>query len=166
MSAALFSYTHTPKNLKPAFRAKSPFSQAVCYLVSVQPCAGLNEKVYCTLACISTFSSKSAYGEPTMLLVFMNMKTRRCHGWIVTIFFIKIFIIVDAISFSAYDGKWLTQRLCKSLSEWKTLKINRQAYERTFRLFGSPEQLAGSWFMFIEKIQCPLLAFVSVFRAF
>ncbi len=68
------------KNLKPAFRAKSPFSQAVCYLVSVQPCAGLNEKVYCTLACISTFSSKSAYGEPTMLLVFMNMETRRCHG--------------------------------------------------------------------------------------
>ena len=25
-------------------------------------CAGLNEKVCCKLACISTFSSKSAYG--------------------------------------------------------------------------------------------------------
>ena len=94
MSAALFSYTHTHKNLKPAFRAKSPFSQAVCYLVSVQPCAGLNEKVYCTLACISTFSSKSAYCEPTMLLVFMNMETRRCHSWTVTLFN-KTYMLAD-----------------------------------------------------------------------
>ena len=42
--------------------------------------AGLNEKVCCKLACISTFSSKSAYGGTTKLLVFMNMKTRRCNG--------------------------------------------------------------------------------------
>ena len=48
--------------------------------VTVQPCAGLNEKVCCKLACISTFSSKSAYGGTTKLLVFMNMKTRRCNG--------------------------------------------------------------------------------------
>ena len=48
-----------------------------CFLVTVQPCAGLNEKVCCKLACISTFSSKSAYGGTTKLLVFMNMKTRR-----------------------------------------------------------------------------------------
>ena len=38
----------------------------------------------CKLACISTFSSKSAYGGTTKLLVFMNMETRRCHGWTVT----------------------------------------------------------------------------------
>nr|DAV53778.1 MAG TPA: HypF [Caudoviricetes sp.] len=31
------------------------------------------------LACISTFSFKPAYGEPNMLLVFMNMETRRYH---------------------------------------------------------------------------------------
>ena len=55
-------------------------------VVTVQPCAGLNEKVCCKLACISNFSSKPAYGEPTMLLVFMNMETRRCHGWTVTAF--------------------------------------------------------------------------------
>ena len=36
--------------------------------------AGLNERVCCKLACISTFSSKSAYGGTTRLLVFMNMK--------------------------------------------------------------------------------------------
>ena len=42
--------------------------------------AGLNEKVCYKLACISTFSSKSAYGGTTKLLVFMNMETRRCHG--------------------------------------------------------------------------------------
>ena len=53
---------------------------------TVQPCAGLNEKVCCKLACISTFSSKSAYGGTTKLLVFMNMETRRCHGWTVTIY--------------------------------------------------------------------------------
>ena len=116
MSAALFSYTHTHKNLKPAFRAKSPFSQAVCYLVSVQPCAGLNEKVYCTLACISTFSSKPAYGEPTMLLVFMNMETRRWNGWLVTypalytafpidIFFSPFIILLDLLYLPAgWDG--------------------------------------------------------------
>ena len=50
------------------------------FSVTVQPCAGLNEKVCCKLACISTFSSKSAYGGTTKLLVFMNMKTRRCNG--------------------------------------------------------------------------------------
>ena len=50
------------------------------FCVTVQPCAGLNEKVCCKLACISTFSSKSAYGGTTKLLVFMNMKTRRCNG--------------------------------------------------------------------------------------
>ena len=50
------------------------------FAVTVQPCAGLNEKVCCKLACISTFSFKSAYGGTTMLLVFMNMETRRCHG--------------------------------------------------------------------------------------
>ena len=54
------------------------------FCVTVQPCAGLNEKVCCKLACISTFSSKSAYGGTTKLLVFMNMKTRRCNGWTVT----------------------------------------------------------------------------------
>ena len=47
---------------------------------TVQPCADLNEKVCCKLAYISNFSSKPAYGKPTMLLVFMNMETRRCHG--------------------------------------------------------------------------------------
>ena len=50
------------------------------FVVTVQPCAGLDEKVCCKLACISTFSSKSAYGGTTKLLVFMNMKTRRCNG--------------------------------------------------------------------------------------
>ena len=53
---------------------------------SVQPCADLNEIVCCKLACISAFSSKSAYGGTTKLLVFMNMETRRCHGWTVTIY--------------------------------------------------------------------------------
>ena len=55
----------------------------ICYTfpkinVTVQPCAGLGEKACCKLACISVFSSKSAYGGSTMLLVFMNMETRRC----------------------------------------------------------------------------------------
>ena len=63
---------------------------------TVQPCAGLNEKVCCKPACISNFSSKPAYGEPTMLLVFMNMETRRCHGWTVTDFLI-VFISTYAI---------------------------------------------------------------------
>mgnify|MGYP001044829619 CR=1 FL=1 len=54
--------------------------QKTDFVVTVQPCAGLNEKVCCKLACISTFSSKSAYGGTTKLLVFMNMKTRRCNG--------------------------------------------------------------------------------------
>ena len=56
------------------------YSANTTILVTVQPCAGLNEKVCCKLACISTFSSKSAYGGTTKLLVFMNMKTRRCNG--------------------------------------------------------------------------------------
>ena len=43
----------------------------------------LNEIVCCKLACISAFSSKSAYGGITKLLVFMNMETRSCHGWTV-----------------------------------------------------------------------------------
>ena len=44
----------------------------------------LNEEVCCKLACINAFSFKPAYGEPTRLLVFMNMETRRCHDWTVT----------------------------------------------------------------------------------
>ena len=46
---------------------------------TVQPCAGLNEKVCCKLACISNFSSKPAYGEPTMLLVFKKMSWLNCN---------------------------------------------------------------------------------------
>ena len=47
----------------------------------------LNEIVCCKLACISAFSSKSAYGGTTKLLVFMNMETRSCHGWTVINFY-------------------------------------------------------------------------------
>ena len=50
------------------------------YLVLQFSHALVCEKVCCKLACISTFSSKSAYGGTTKLLVFMNMKTRRCNG--------------------------------------------------------------------------------------
>ena len=69
--------------------------QFLHFYVTVQPCAGLNEKVCCKLACISTFSSKSAYGGTTKLLVFMNMKTRRCNGWTVTIYSNFFVFIVD-----------------------------------------------------------------------
>ncbi|RHV49281.1 hypothetical protein DXB45_13450 [Clostridium sp. OM04-12AA] len=44
------------------------------FCVTVQPCAGLNEKVCCKLACISAFLFKSAYGGTIRLLVFMNME--------------------------------------------------------------------------------------------
>ena len=37
------------------------------------PYAGLNEKVCCKLACISNFSSKPAYGEPTMPVSYTHL---------------------------------------------------------------------------------------------
>jgi hypothetical protein len=74
----------------------SRFGNLFCieFVVTVQPCAGLHEKVCGKLACISTFSSKSAYGEPTMLLVFINMETRRCHGQTVTVYKIRTFYVL------------------------------------------------------------------------